>query len=141
MSSNFLPILSKEQVNSLLRFLKKKARSKYSNDEDYMNHVLKRLDIFFEIRMNDFTSKYDALHVMRSIAKYFCFISDTDDFALCTWPELVLRTFLVVPSIRIVNKKRLCFRYKTTVFVVHPSYYIYGHRRNDREATFNVTIA
>ena len=137
----FLPILSKQQVKSLLRFLKKKARSKYSNDEDYMNHVLKTLDIFFENRMNHFTSKLNVLKVMKTIARWFCFLSDLADFALCTWPELVLRTFFVVPSIRIVNKKRLCFRYKTTVFVVHPSYYIYGYHQNAREATFNVTIA
>ncbi len=139
--TNFLPILSKKQLKTVLRFLKKKDRSKYSNDENYMIYVLKTLDIFFENRMNHFTSKLNVLKVMKTIAKYFCFVSDTADFALCTWSELVLRTFFVVPSIRIVNKTRLCFRYKTTVFVVHPSYYIYGYHQNAREATFNVTIA
>jgi len=139
MSINFLPNLSKKQVKSLLRFLKNKARSKYSNDEDYMNYVLNTLDIF-EKRMNHFTAKLNVLKVMKTIARWFCFSSDLADFALCTWPELVLRTFFVVPSIRIVNKKRLCFRYKTTVFVVHPSYYVYGYHQKAREATFNITI-
>lgn len=137
MSSNFLPILSKSQLRSVWRFLKNKARSKYSTDERRMNHVLKRLDIFFEIRMNDFTSKYDALYVMRSIAKYFCFINDTAHFALCTWPELVLRTFFVVPSIQNVNKKRMCFMFKKIIFFVHED--IYLHENGFQEPTFNLT--
>jgi len=140
MSSYFLPNLSKKQVESLLRFLKKKARSKYSTDMDDMNYILETLDLFFENRMNDFTSKFNVLQVMKMIARWFCFSSDRADFCLCTWQELVLRTFLVVPSIRIVNKKRLCFRYKTTVFVVRPSYYVYGYHQKDREATFNIMI-
>lgn len=135
-----LPNLSKSQFKSIWRFLKKRTISMYSNDEDKMNDILKTLNTFFQFRMEIFTSKMNVLKVMKTIAKYFCFISDTADFALCTWSELVLRTFLVVPSIRIVNKNRLCFRYKNTVFVVHESYYVYGHLNTDREPTFNITV-
>ena len=132
------PILSKKQIKSLWRFLKKLTISKYSNDENKKHHILASLNRFFEIRMNDFTSKHDALHVIRSIAKYFCFVSDTADFALCTWSELVLRTFFVVPSIQIVNKKRLCFKFKKTIFVVHEAFYL--HENGCKELTFGLKI-
>lgn len=134
----FLPFLSKKQLKSVLRFLKNRTCLKYSNDENKMNHILNTLNIFFEIRMNDFTSKHDALHVIQSIAKYFCFVGDTADFALCTWSELVLRTFLVVPSIQIVNKKQLYFKFKKTIFVVRESFYL--HQNGCQELTFGLTI-
>lgn len=136
--TNFLPFLSKRQLKSVLRFLKKRTILKYSNDENKMNHILGTLNTFFEIRMNDFTSKHDALIVMQSIAKYFCFVSDTADFALCTWPELVLRTFFVVPSIQIVNKKLLCFKFKKNIFFLQEKLYL--HENGCQEHTFGLTI-
>lgn len=135
-----LPILSKKQLKSVWRFLKKRASSKYSDDRKKTNHILDILNRFFQNRMKSFTSEYDALRVMKTIAKYFCFVSDLSDFALCTWNELVLRTFFVIPSIKLLNKKRLCFRFKMTVFVVHPSYFVYGYGIEDRHLTFNITI-
>ena len=135
-----LPILSKSQFRSVWRFLKKRTISMYSNDKEKMRHILNTLNTFFQFRMEIFTSKMNVLKVMKTIAKYFCFISDTANFALCTWSELVLRTFLVVPSIRIVNKNRLCFRYKNTVFVVRESYYVYGYLKTEREPTFNIRV-
>ncbi len=135
----FLPILSKEQVESVIRFLKKCASSKYSHDTDKRDYILEQIDRFFQFRIQSFTS-IDVLAVMKTIARHFCFVSDFTDFSLCTWDELVRRVFFVVPSIRIVNKKRLCFRYKKKVFKVHPSYFIYGYRHEDRFLTFNITI-
>ena len=135
-----LPILSKKQLKSVWRFLKKRASSKYSDDRKKTNHILDILNRFFQNRMKSFTSEYDALRVMKTIAKYFCFVSDLSDFALCTWNELVLSTFFVIPSIKLLNKKRLCFRFKMTVFVVHPSYFVYGYGIEDRHLTFNITI-
>jgi hypothetical protein len=134
----FLPILSKRQLKSVLRFLKKRTISMYSNDEDKVRHILSTLNRFFQFRMDDYTSKYDVLHVIQSIAKYFCFVSDTADFALCTWSELVSRTFLVVPSIKLLNKKRMCFRFKKTKFVVHEDLYL--HENGFQELTVNLTI-
>lgn len=134
----FLPILSKRQLKSVLRFLKKRTISMYSNDEDKVRHILSTLNRFFQFRMNDFTSKYDALHVMQSIAIYFCFVSDTADFALCTWSELVLRTFFVVPSIKLLNKKRMWFKFKKTTFVVHEDFYL--HENGCQEPTFKLKI-
>jgi len=136
----FLPVLSKNQIKSIWRFLKKRTISIYSYNKIKMNIILDTLNRFFQFRMNSFNSKLNVLKVMKTIAKYFCFVSDTADFALCTWSELVLRTFFVVPSIKLLNKKRLYFRYKNTVFVVHPSYYVYGYHQKAREATFNITI-
>lgn len=136
--TNFLPFLSKKQLKSLLRFLKNRTCLKYSNDESKMNYILVSLNRFFEIRMNVFTSKHDALHVIQSIAKYFCFVSDTADFALCTWSELVSRTFFVVPSIKLLNKKRMFFRFKKTNFVVHEDLYL--HENGCQELTVNLTI-
>lgn len=136
----FLPILSKKQLKSVLRFLKKRTISIYSNDNKKMIHILDCLNRFFQLHMNSFTSKLNVLKVMKTIAKYFCFVSHTANFALCTWSELVLRTFFVVPSIKLLNKKQLCFRYKKTVFVVHPSYSVYGYRKTERDLTFNLTI-
>ena len=121
-----LPILSKKQLKSVWRFLKKRASSKYSDDRKKTNHILDILNRFFQNRMKSFTSEYDALRVMKTIAKYFCFVSDLSDFALCTWNELVLRTFFVIPCIKLLNTTRLCFRFKMTVFVVHPSYFVYS---------------
>ena len=136
---NFLPNLSIKQLKSVMRFLKKCATSKYSHDTDKRDYILEQIDRFFQFRIQSFTSM-DVLAVMKTIARHFCFVSDFTEFSLCTWDELVRRVFFVVPSIRIVNKKRLCFRYKMTVFVVHPSYYVYGYRNEDRHLTFNITI-
>jgi hypothetical protein len=137
---NFLPNLTNKQQQSVIRFLKKCARSKYSDDTEKLNYILAQINLFFDLRMKDYTSKIDVLSAMKTIARYFCFVSDLTDFALCTWDELVRRVFFVIPSIRIVNRNQLLFKYKKKVFKVHPSYYVYGYRHEDRFLTFNITI-
>jgi hypothetical protein len=137
---NFLPKLTKKQQQSVIRFLKKCARSKYSDDTEKLNYILAQINLFFDLRMKDYTSKIDVLSAMKTIARYFCFVSDLTDFALCTWDELVRRVFFVIPSIRIVNRNQLLFKYKKEVFKVHPSYFVYGYRHEDRFLTFNITI-
>jgi hypothetical protein len=120
----FNPTLTKKQVKSLLRFLKKCARSKYANDKDMMTHTLKTLDIFFNNRIDRYTSDLNIQQVLKDIAGWFCFNTYSANFCLCTWKELVLRTFFVVPSIRIVNQKQLIFQYKKHRFVVEILYFI-----------------
>lgn len=140
MVKNFLPRLSKEQLKSVYRFLNKCVNSKYADDPPRQQYIMSQLDLFFEIRIQRFTSTMDALLVMKTIARYFCFITDLTDFGLCTWDVLVRRLFFVIPSIRIVNRNQLLFKYKKKVFKVHPSYYVYGYRHEDRFLTFNITI-
>lgn len=120
----FNPTLTKKQVKSILRFLKKCARSKYANDQDRMTYTLKTLDLFFENRIDGYTSNLNIQQVLKEIAGWFCFETDSANFCLCTWKELVLRTFFVVPSIRIVSKKQPMFDYKGGRFVVELLYFI-----------------
>jgi hypothetical protein len=136
----FLPILSEEQVESLHEFLKFYTCLKYSNDETKKNEILDTLNRFFQGRMKCFTSKLDALGIMKTIARYFCFVNGIADYELCRWDELVSLTFLVIPEMRVVSEEDMRFRYKNTVFVVHRSYYVYGYGDRDRELTFNLTI-
>jgi hypothetical protein len=136
MEISFLPKLSKKPVKSVMKFLKKCAKSKYSHDREELNYILEQIERFFQFRIESFTSM-DALLVMKTIARYFCFVSDLTDFALCTWDELVRMVFFIVPSIRIVNKKLLCFKHKKTVFIVRKCYY---HDYACEELTFNLTI-
>lgn len=120
--------MTKSQVKSVLRFLKKCARSKYANDQYMMTHTLETLDRFFKNRINGYTSNLNIQQVLKEIAKSFCFETDNANYCLCTWKELVLRTFSVVPSIRIVSKKQPMFDYKGGRFVVELLYFI-----DDRE--------
>ena len=120
----FNPTLTKKQVKSILRFLKKCARSKYANDQDRMTPTLKTLDLFFENRIDGYTSNLNIQQVLKEIAKWFCFETDSANYCLCKWKELVLRTFSVVPSIRIVSKKQPTFKYKGRLFVVEILYFI-----------------
>jgi hypothetical protein len=141
----FLPVPSKEQMKYVIRFLKRCARSKYSHDTEKLNSILVHINRFFYIRLKYYISnidsiKIDLLTAMKTIAQHFCFVSDFADDALCTWDELVRRVFFVIPSIRIVNRDQLIFKYKNTVFKVHPSYFVYGYRLEDRLRTFNLTI-
>jgi hypothetical protein len=139
MKISFLPHLSKKHLKYVIRFLRKCASLKYSHDTDNRDYILEQIDRFFQFRIERFTSM-DALLVMKTIARYFCFVGDLTDFALCTWDELVRRIFFIVPSIRIVNRDQLLFKYKKKVFKVHPSYFVYGYRYEDRFLTFNITI-
>ena len=136
MKISFLPHLSKKHLKYVIRFLRKCASLKYSHDTDNRDYILEQIDRFFQFRIERFTSM-DALLVMKTIARYFCFVSDLTDFALCTWDELVRMVFFIVPSIRIVNKKLLCFKHKKTVFIVRKCYY---HDYACEELTFNLTI-
>lgn len=120
----FNKVMTKKQVKSILRFLKKCARSKYANHKDMMTHTLERLDQFFKNRINDYTSILNIQQFLKEIAGWFCFNTDSANFCLCTWKELVLRTFSVVPSIRIVSKKQPMFDYKGGRFVVELLYFI-----------------
>ncbi len=122
--------LTKNQVRSIWRFLKECARSKYANEQYMLSHTLTlsqtltNLDIFFKNRMDNYTSRLNIQEVLKNIAKWYCFDTDRANFCLCTWKELVLRTFFVVPSIRIVSKKQPMFDYKGGRFIVDFRYFI-----------------
>jgi hypothetical protein len=129
--------LSQQHVELILKFLKDRAKSMYFNNQQYMKYVLDTLDGFFSFRMNFFMST-DAFSVMQSIAKYFCFISDTADFALCKWNELVLMVAFIVPQIDILDEKLLYFRFNDILIQIREAYYVYPN--GSKELTFGLTI-